>query len=250
MKKIKLLCLSLLSVLFACALIPARNVSAFGPELDDRQALTLVHQYQAVRAEAEDEDERSKEKVLDIHPTQLAVGMRSVKEKSKNLAGKSDKELKRYLKDHPVPVVLGPNKKMYMIDHHHLTRAAWEADIKKVYVVVQADLSRSRNFWGEMEAKKWVYPYDQFGVRRAYSEIPGDVRGLADDPYRSLAGAVRDEGGYDKNETPFSEFRWAEFFRTRIARELVNRDFDKAVQDGVRLAKSPAARGLPGYSGR
>src|SRR5439155_1355494 len=125
------------------------------------------------------------------------------------------------LKGKLVPVVIGPGGKLYMIDHHHLSRAAWEAGRKSVWVEVKADLSKTRNFWAEMERRKWVYPVDQFGTRRSAEQLPQDVRGLADDPYRSLAGEVREQGGYEKNEAPFSEFRWADFFRSRIPQSLV-----------------------------
>jgi len=41
---------------------------------------------------------------------------------------------------------------------------------------------------------------------------------LADDPYRSVAGELRRQGGFAKDTTPFSEFLWADFLRRRIDR--------------------------------
>jgi len=41
------------------------------------------------------------------------------------------------------------------------------------------------------------------------------------DPYRSLAWIMREHHGYLKSNAPFSEFRWADFFRKRV---LVDKD--------------------------
>ena len=50
----------------------------------------------------------------------------------------------------------------------------------------------------------------------AYGDIPKSIEDMADDPFRSLAGALRRKGGYAKDTTPFSEFLWADFLRRRI----------------------------------
>jgi hypothetical protein len=39
----------------------------------------------------------------------------------------------RFLQSHPVPVVLGPGGRHYLIDHHHLARAMHEKGIKACY---------------------------------------------------------------------------------------------------------------------
>lgn len=41
--------------------------------------------------------------------------------------------LEKFLRNHPVPVVLGPAGKRYLIDHHHLCCALWKMGIKKCY---------------------------------------------------------------------------------------------------------------------
>jgi hypothetical protein len=69
---------------------------------------------------------------------------------------------------------------------------------------------------------------------------------LVDDPYRSLAGYVRDAGAYEKTPTAFAEFVWADFFRRSIAVEDLKTDFHAAVQRAVTLAKGKLALGLPG----
>jgi hypothetical protein len=55
--------------------------------------------------------------------------------------------------------------------------------------------------------------------------MPKTVFDLTDDPFRSLAGALKRTGGYAKDKAPFSEFRWADFLRNRIARPTVEFDF-------------------------
>jgi hypothetical protein len=104
-------------------------------------------------------------------------------------------------------------------------------------------------FWATLESRSWTHPFDERGERRAYDDIPLSVIDLVDDPFRSLAGAVKRAGGYVKDKTPFSEFRWADFLRRRIARETVERDFEHALAFAANLARSPEAAALPGWQG-
>lgn len=70
-----------------------------------------------------------------------------------------------------------------------------------------------------------------------------------DDPYRSLAGELRQVGGYAKDTTPFSEFLWADYLRRTVDRKLVERQFDEALKQAMQLAKGAEADYLPGWSG-
>jgi len=72
---------------------------------------------------------------------------------------------------------------------------------------------------------------------------------LVDDPYRSLAGALRRLGGYAKDTTPFSEFLWADFLRRRIDRKEIEDHLKRAVDKALELAKSRDADYLPGWCG-
>jgi len=93
------------------------------------------------------------------------------------------------------------------------------------------------------------YDRDQFGSGpHDPNHLPEDVRGLADDPYRSLASAVRKRGGYEKTSVPFAEFRWAAFFRERLKTYPTRAGFEKAVDEALTIAHDAAAKGLPGYS--
>ena len=73
---------------------------------------------------------------------------------------------------------------------------------------------------------------------------------MQDDPYRSLAGLLRTAGGYAKDATPFSEFLWADFFRSRIGSDLISDLGPKLMGKAMTLARSQEARYLPGWVGQ
>ena len=190
--------------------------------------------------------------ILTLRPTQMTVGMREVKEKRKRWREhKSAKKRGEMLGTHMIPVVLGPDKNHYVVDHHHLARALHEEGVKDILVTVIGDLTMVEPdaFWGVMDDKRWVYPYDAKGERRHYKDIPKTVEGLKDDPYRSLAGELRRIGGYAKDTTPFSEFLWADLLRRRISRKSVDANFEKALEKALEIAKSKDAVYLPGWCG-
>jgi len=189
--------------------------------------------------------------ILSLHPTQLTVGMREVKEKRKRWREHKKKKQSELLGKHMIPVVLGPNERHYVIDHHHLARALHDEGVKDVLVNVIADLSMVDRdaFWGVLDNKRWAYPYDAKGERRHFSEVPKTVAELKDDPFRSLAGELRRLGGFAKDTTPFSEFLWADFLRRHLARKNVENDFDKALEKALVLARSKQAVYLPGWCG-
>ena len=198
-----------------------------------------------------------KAEILTLHPTQMSVGMKEVLQKEHMIQGLSRDavRLSAYQKKNPIPIVVGPGGRLFLIDHHHLTLAYLKSGLSSAVCQVVAeytDLSEA-GFWSEMQKQSWVYPYDERGRGPlALSLLPQTVEGLRDDPYRSLAGAVRDQGGYRKTSVPFSEFRWAAFFRSRvvIAPSLDgNPDdgFDRAIREALRLSHSPEASGLPGW---
>jgi hypothetical protein len=182
--------------------------------------------------------------------------MIEVKEKRKRLREwwkqhKSAKKQGEFLGKHMIPVVLGPDKRHYVVDHHHLARALHEEGVKDILVTVIADLAMVDRaaFWGVLDNHRWVYPYDAKGERRHFREIPKTVVDLKDDPFRSLAGEVRRMGGFAKDTTPFSEFLWADFLRRKMSRQSVDGNFKKAIEKAVGFAKSKDAVYLPGWCG-
>jgi hypothetical protein len=100
-----------------------------------------------------------------------------------------------------------------------------------------------------MDNRNWMHPFDAKGRRRHYRDIPKSVAELVDDPFRSLSGELRCAGGFAKDTTPFSEFLWADFLRRRMKRKEVERNFDRAIDEALQLAKSADADYLPGWCG-
>lgn len=190
-------------------------------------------------------------RILSLRPTQMTVGLREVKDKRQRWRGHKDKKRAELLGTHMIPVVVGPDGRNYVIDHHHLARALHDEGEKEVLVSVVADLTMvdKKAFWVVLDNRRWVYPYDARGERRDYSDLPKDVTGLKDDPFRSLAGELRRVGGFAKDTTPFSEFLWADFLRRRLSRKIVEADFAKAVEQALSLGKSKDAIYLPGWCG-
>jgi hypothetical protein len=186
-----------------------------------------------------------------LRPTQITVGLIEVKDKRSRLEALKKHEQKDFLLSHPIPAVWGPDGKLYITDHHHLARAAEEAGIDSGFFSVEDDLSRVpiAQFWPRMSAAGWAHPIDQHGNVCSFERIPDHLALLIDDPYRSLAGYVRDAGGYDKTPTAFAEFLWADFFRSRVVIGPTRADFNSAVQKALLLAVSSAAAALPGYKG-
>ena len=190
--------------------------------------------------------------ILSLRPTQMTVGMREVKEKRKRWREhKSKRKQAELLGKHMIPVVLGPDQLHYVIDHHHLARALHDEGVKDILVTVVADLTMvdKAAFWGVLDHRRWAYPYDAKGERRAFKDIPKTVAELKDDPFRSLAGEIRRAGGYAKDTTPFSEFSWADFLRRQLSRKDVEADFAKAMEKAMALAKGQSAIYLPGWCG-
>ena len=189
--------------------------------------------------------------ILSLRPTQMTVGMREVKEKRRRWREQKKKKQAESLGKHMIPVVRGPDQRYYVVDHHHLARALHEEGVSDILVTMIGDLSMVERdaFWGVMDNKRWVYPYDAKGERRHFKDIPKSITELKDDPFRSLAGELRRVGGFAKDTTPFSEFLWADFLRRNISNKVVEENFAKAMEKSLALAKSPAAVYLPGWCG-
>jgi hypothetical protein len=187
----------------------------------------------------------------DLHPTQMTIGYREVERKRHEWRERAGKSGPDYLGQHMIPVVLGPKRRPWLIDNHHLARALHEEGVKKVLVRVIADLDGlpGRLFKTFMDNRNWLHPFDASGRRHAISRIPKHISKLTDDPYRSLAGELRRAGGYAKDDTPFSEFLWADFLRRHVADELIEEDFETAVKEALDVARKTKASYLPGWAG-
>jgi hypothetical protein len=201
--------------------------------------------------------------VSDLRPTQITVGQHEVNAKRrewrnrvKNRHGDGvkddgDDRAAAFLGKHMIPVVLGPKGRPYVLDHHHLARALMDEGVKQVlvFVIKKLDTLSKASFWVYMDNHAWCHPYDETGRRRDFADIPGSIADLKDDPYRSLAGELRRAGGFAKDTTPFSEFTWADFLRSRVKPRLIEEDFPAALKRALVLAKGEDASYLPGWCG-
>jgi hypothetical protein len=188
-----------------------------------------------------------------LRPTQMAVGMRAVTYKRRKLecAIGSRKRIEKLLGKRPIPAVSGPGGELFIVDHHHFGLALWQAEIQVAYARIIDDLSDvgTEQFWTRMEAVGRLYPFDENGERVAPSRLPTWLYALRHDPYRDLAWAAREDGGFAKASTPYAEFRWADFLRARIPLNLLRRDWEAATDRAVKLCHSRAAAHMPGYVG-
>ncbi len=191
-------------------------------------------------------------RLMRLRPTQFSVGYAECELKARQWARLGKKQLKIEIEQHAFPAVLGPGSEYFIVDHHHLGIALINEGIQEVVVTVLDDLSwlEPTVFWRTMEFRAWSHPYDSRGKRRDYRDMPRRLTELQDDPYRSLAGLVRNAGGFAKDQAPFVEFLWADFFRSRIVERIIKKEPRRATRDGVRLAQSNEARYLPGWSGK
>jgi len=188
-------------------------------------------------------------RIEDLRPTQITVGFREVAQKRLRLRARIRKAGEGRAPKLVAPVVLAPDGALYLIDRHHLACAMkWEG-VERIQIRLVADLSTfaPQDLWSALEARRWCRPYDADGRRRPFVEIPRTLDALLNDPFRSLASALRRSGGFTKRSTPFSEFAWADFLRTRIPSHTVAMDFEGALGHAMILAGTPAAQQLPGW---
>ncbi|MEI6219619.1 MAG: ParB-like protein [bacterium] len=204
-----------------------------------------------------------------MRPTQCSVGFLEVDFKMQELRERSVKpeELAKYLKGHPIPAVLGPDSRMYVTDHHHMGLALvklaneWDESDKPAarnpfrsccFQIVRdyserTDLSM-KQFFAKLEAHHLCHPFDGHGKR--VGKLPKYLSDLVDDPYRSLAGLARKAGAFDKVDSPFTEFLWADYLRDKMdSRRICKEHLPEVIHQAVVLANDPAAAILPGFHG-
>ena len=195
-------------------------------------------------------------RVLELKPMQIPAGMYEVQDKARDVRDMKKKEVDDWLREKSVPILEDYKARKRPVDHHHEARSTWEADYDEVYTHHYFDdalhrkikgLSRDE-FYAVTRAMGLFYDRDQYGAGpHDPNHLPEDVRGMADDPFRSVAWQVRKRDGYEKSDEPFAEFRWAQYFRERLKTYPTRADFEKSVVEAMRLVHDPAAKGLPGY---
>jgi hypothetical protein len=189
--------------------------------------------------------------IATLKPTQMTIGLREVERKRTEWRKHAERDGPDFLGRHMIPAVRGPGSALYLIDNHHLVRALHDEGVGHVLVKIIAELDdlKKSEFWVFMDNRNWLHPFDADGERQDYDQLPKKIGAMADDPYRSLAGELRRAGGFAKDTTPFSEFIWADFLRRRMKRSFVDKDFERALDYAMELAKNKEADYLPGWCG-
>jgi hypothetical protein len=129
----------------------------------------------------------------DLHPTQITVGLREVAQKRLRWRSRIHKAGQEGAARIVAPVVHGQGGVLYLVDRHHLLRALEEEGVHEVLVRPLEDFTALRldEFWRTLDVRGWCHPYDAEEQRRGFGEIPASVLALRDDPYRSMASALR-----------------------------------------------------------
>jgi hypothetical protein len=213
-------------------------------------------------------------KLSQLRPTQNAVGMDEINNKVARLTEKSGAKLEDYLLERPIPVIIGRTDKFYLIDHHHLAVSVLQSHgdiVVPVEVVRNWAPIKGFHFWKAMSKQHWLYPFAADGGGPvSVGSMAKHIDELGNDIYRSIAWVARTHYAYVKSadNAIFAEFKWANFFRARLIPTALFRckddcesvtlaDIEKADPEGYQemalegryLAKSPEARGMPGYIG-
>jgi hypothetical protein len=186
-----------------------------------------------------------------LHPTQFAVGYWEIGERAKKVVKKDGKKLEKYMEEHVGKIVVGPGGEPYIFDRHHMACIMQRTGKSPtIFATVEANFKSlpADSFWKVMVARKWAYLYDNKGMGPLDpSRLPKSIQNLDDDPFRSLAWAVREREGYHASGEPFAEFQWANFFRKKLPFEKANENMELLIREALKICHEPSARTLPGY---
>lgn len=194
-----------------------------------------------------------------VHPTQFTVGYLAIedkREKIESLANDGEK-LEEYLAKKDAPAIIGPDKRFHIIDRHHTSSGLLGAEIeesRKLLTIKIIDDFSNRSFdsfYRYMKKNKYVYLYKKGVGPLNPTQLPRSLNEMIDDPFRSLAWAVREAGGFLKEDIPYLEFFWADFLRTKLhlndsSMSSINQVLNKA----IKIARSKEASHLPGRIGQ
>lgn len=192
----------------------------------------------------------------EIHPTQFVLGKLSIASKTSKVEKMENKgKIEKYLKSKSAPAIIGPDGLFYITDRHHTSFSILNSRLsnryKKLYIKVIKNWSTLsyKDFSRKMTAHNFAWLRDENHKLRAFSELPKHINNLGDDPYRSLAWLVRENGGFKKSGVSFQEFYWGMFFKVQGIKLYSSSDSEvkSVLKKALKLAHSRKASHLPGY---
>ncbi|MGZ3745749.1 MAG: ParB/Srx family N-terminal domain-containing protein [Pseudobdellovibrionaceae bacterium] len=192
------------------------------------------------------------QKILSLKPTQMAIGMKEVQLKVDEIKAMKNKKRNKEIIQNPLKVILAPNRKLFIVNGHHRAFAYWLCGIELAPVKVIHRFPKSvkyNEFWKTMLQRKWAHPYGAAGEGpKDPLYFPQDIRGVGDDPYRSLAWLARESGGYEETQDIFADFKWAQYLRDKkIIIPDYEIDFKAALKKALLACQKKSASHLPGF---
>ncbi|WP_174874749.1 ParB-like protein [Vogesella oryzae] len=186
-----------------------------------------------------------------LHPTQGGIGKLQVEDEAEALRALSADKLAARIRKKVIPVVIGPQGKLYLVDRHHFASALLRIGVSSASVQVIGRLPQADTFWQQMSARHWAWLHDEHGQPLAAEALPASLAELPDYPYRTLAGRLQDDDYFSKrDEVYFVEFAWASWLGQQLHWAAVDRgNLKQQLKLARKLACSPAASQLPGYPG-
>jgi hypothetical protein len=144
--------------------------------------------------------------------------MNEAERKGQETGRLSRKKLARYVEEHRVTVVRASDGGVYVMERHATLLGCWRVAVKRAPVTVETRLGSHRmsprKFWRLMSRHHLTHLYDQFGAGpHDPLYLPADIRGLSDDPYRSLAWLAQRAEAFGKSKVAYYEYAWAQLLR-------------------------------------
>ncbi|WP_175941720.1 ParB/Srx family N-terminal domain-containing protein [Caballeronia sp. BCC1704] len=196
-------------------------------------------------------DTEASARIVELKPTQGALGMEHVREKMRLTSSTPEHERAAFLREHALRVVRGPGGTLHVIDHHHWARAWYELGIDVVPVMIACDYSDrdQASFIAALRERRWLHPFDAQGRETPVEALPPSIAAMPDDPYLSLAAFVRMAGVYSDSPEVNAKFAWAGYFRKHVHGDFSSiAGFAKALAQAVAASRQDEARALPGYN--
>lgn len=188
--------------------------------------------------------------LLDLRPTQIAVGIVQVKHKMAETRRVGAGERYAFMEERAIEVVRGPGGLLHVVDHHHWARAWIELRIERAPVHIKADFRDldDIDFLATMIERGWIHPFNERGEKVDIACLPRSVADMPDDPYQSLAAFLRMAGVFENPGEFNAKFAWADYLRQHVTGDSGTIEgFAQMLATAFSVAHTREARSLPGY---